>query len=170
VYKPIVFTSNGYDSPTCATLGKEIGCNKAIVFESKKSRIDTGKPIVELLGYDDIVEKNELDYLKTNRTEEFVANGELGTSIYYSAVEEELKGTFVLVGGHGDWIWDKHVQPNTEILRNFFPGTSRKEYRLRDRKSTRLNSSHVSISYAVFCLKKKKTKNKRRNETETTKN
>src|SRR5207249_9810446 len=28
---------------------------------------------------------------------------------------------------------------------------------LRDRKSTRLNSSHVSISYAVFCLKKKKT-------------
>src|SRR5439155_24828102 len=29
----------------------------------------------------------------------------------------------------------------------------------RDRKSTRLNSSHVAISYAVFCLKKKK-KNK----------
>src|SRR5579885_2357133 len=27
-----------------------------------------------------------------------------------------------------------------------------------DRKSTRLNSSHVSISYAVFCLKKKKTR------------
>src|SRR5207302_10489810 len=31
--------------------------------------------------------------------------------------------------------------------------------RRRDRKSTRLNSSHVKISYAVFCLKKKK-KNK----------
>src|SRR5690606_40149905 len=28
-----------------------------------------------------------------------------------------------------------------------------------DRKSTRLNSSHVKISYAVFCLKKKKKKN-----------
>src|SRR4051812_49818888 len=27
-----------------------------------------------------------------------------------------------------------------------------------DRKSTRLNSSHMSISYAVFCLKKKKTR------------
>ena len=27
----------------------------------------------------------------------------------------------------------------------------------RDRKSTRLNSSHLVISYAVFCLKKKKT-------------
>src|SRR5690348_18096649 len=31
----------------------------------------------------------------------------------------------------------------------------------RDRKSTRLNSSHPSISYAVFCLKKKKTKKQR---------
>src|SRR5690349_22853918 len=30
----------------------------------------------------------------------------------------------------------------------------------RDRKSTRLNSSHVEISYAVFCLKKKKKKNR----------
>src|SRR5690606_40741190 len=29
----------------------------------------------------------------------------------------------------------------------------------RDRKSTRLNSSHVKISYAVFCLKKKKESN-----------
>src|SRR5690625_5707512 len=29
-----------------------------------------------------------------------------------------------------------------------------------DRKSTRLNSSHVAISYAVFCLKKKKNRNK----------
>src|SRR5205814_2563317 len=29
----------------------------------------------------------------------------------------------------------------------------------RDRKSTRLNSSHLGISYAVFCLKKKKQKN-----------
>src|SRR5437773_8008512 len=29
--------------------------------------------------------------------------------------------------------------------------------RRRDRKSTRLNSSHITISYAVFCLKKKKT-------------
>src|SRR5256885_9116230 len=31
-----------------------------------------------------------------------------------------------------------------------------------DRKSTRLNSSHLVISYAVFCLKKKKNKNRLR--------
>src|SRR2546426_6113479 len=33
----------------------------------------------------------------------------------------------------------------------------------RDRKSTRLNSSHLVISYAVFCLKKKKKKKKKNN-------
>src|SRR5436309_8530248 len=35
----------------------------------------------------------------------------------------------------------------------------------RDRKSTRLNSSHVKISYAVFCLKKKKKKKKYKQQT-----
>src|ERR1039458_7222190 len=41
-------------------------------------------------------------------------------------------------------------------------GCKRRNHRLqnrrpRDRKSTRLNSSHLGISYAVFCLKKKNT-------------
>src|SRR6266704_4067081 len=37
-----------------------------------------------------------------------------------------------------------------------WPNTRRAHLADGDRKSTRLNSSHVSISYAVFCLKKKK--------------
>src|SRR5699024_12531400 len=36
-------------------------------------------------------------------------------------------------------------------------GGKRRARQALDRKSTRLNSSHVSISYAVFCLKKKKS-------------
>src|SRR6266496_2538564 len=46
---------------------------------------------------------------------------------------------------------------------------------VRDRKSTRLNSSHVEISYAVFCLKKKKNPhtelrpNKKKTQNKTTK-
>src|SRR2546429_3778967 len=39
---------------------------------------------------------------------------------------------------------------------------------LRDRKSTRLNSSHGYISYAVFCLKKKTTTSKHKSNTSTT--
>src|SRR3712207_7671427 len=44
---------------------------------------------------------------------------------------------------------------------NVFPYSQRtptQPLKSRDRKSTRLNSSHANISYAVFCLKKKKKK------------
>src|SRR5689334_23882384 len=40
----------------------------------------------------------------------------------------------------------------------------------KDRKSTRLNSSHSSISYAVFCLKKKKKKKNPKHTLNSTKN
>src|SRR6266540_6754759 len=46
-------------------------------------------------------------------------------------------------------------------VRGGFPAHRRNGPRApRDRKSTRLNSSHITISYAVFCLKKKKKKKK----------
>src|SRR5690625_6960601 len=47
--------------------------------------------------------------------------------------------------------WDE----DRVILYNLVDHTIDKEVTI-DRKSTRLNSSHVAISYAVFCLKKKK--------------
>src|SRR3712207_8964622 len=46
-------------------------------------------------------------------------------------------------GGPGTWRW------------SWPPAVGRRSWRARDRKSTRLNSSHANISYAVFCLKKK---------------
>src|SRR2546422_7835224 len=49
----------------------------------------------------------------------------------------------------------EYLRRHEEEVRNLFRGISRS----RDRKSTRLNSSHGYISYAVFCLKKKKQKN-----------
>src|SRR3712207_8058831 len=49
------------------------------------------------------------------------------------------------------WTWSSHA----------FSGDAGEAERVEgasvDRKSTRLNSSHANISYAVFCLKKKKT-------------
>src|SRR5690625_6686167 len=47
-----------------------------------------------------------------------------------------------------------------ECAQRLFSGTVRFDPRVQDRKSTRLNSSHVAISYAVFCLKKKKKRDK----------
>src|SRR3712207_7369427 len=45
-----------------------------------------------------------------------------------------------------------HVDHPGAVATQHEPGRAQ----LRDRKSTRLNSSHANISYAVFCLKKKK--------------
>lgn len=132
IYSPIVFSSNGYDSAACAALGKEIGCNEAVVYESKRDyRSDSGKPIVEALGYERIFEKEELDYKKYNTAHEFVATGELGTSIFFAAAEKELEGKFLLSGVHGDKIWDKEYKDNPDLVRSFYPDTAKTEFRLR---------------------------------------
>src|SRR3712207_8637810 len=62
--------------------------------------------------------------------------------------------------GHAESLSSPHHHELVPALRDrthgdFAPRTMR---RYRDRKSTRLNSSHANISYAVFCLKKKKLK------------
>src|SRR5690625_5312803 len=56
----------------------------------------------------------------------------------------------------------KGVSTILEISEHVERGAGRAEQHDLDRKSTRLNSSHVAISYAVFCLKKKKIKRKQR--------
>src|SRR5947207_15813702 len=62
--------------------------------------------------------------------------------------------------GHPDKVCDRI---SDEIVDLFFrEGPRACTERWADRKSTRLNSSHTVISYAVFCLKKKK-KNKKEN-------
>src|SRR5205814_9810722 len=54
-------------------------------------------------------------------------------------------------GRHRD---DEHLAAS-EALQLGGEGQVLRRLELRDRKSTRLNSSHLGISYAVFCLKKK---------------
>src|SRR5690606_31099575 len=57
-----------------------------------------------------------------------------------------------------DWLWEEMQLPNLEAKQGRAKEDDwTREGWDRDRKSTRLNSSHVKISYAVFCLKKKKT-------------
>src|SRR5690554_7174960 len=56
---------------------------------------------------------------------------------------------------------ERHQAHNPEVQRVDTNLDSRLSRLVSDRKSTRLNSSHVRISYAVFCLKKKKKKKKK---------
>src|SRR5438034_5353103 len=57
------------------------------------------------------------------------------------------------------------VLPKTR--KDFLPWNSWIRHSHVDRKSTRLNSSHTVISYAVFCLKKKKTQLKKNTRADT---
>src|SRR5437870_9037429 len=58
-------------------------------------------------------------------------------------------GAAVIVIGYA--VWQNHFAGDPQIV-------GKTKWFCQDRKSTRLNSSHVAISYAVFCLKKKKPK------------
>src|SRR5580700_11495049 len=64
-----------------------------------------------------------------------------------STLNEDLGGVTTLLAG-------VHPPPMPEDLTARITSAIAAESARRDRKSTRLNSSHVEISYAVFCLKK----------------
>src|SRR5690349_23505949 len=79
----------------------------------------------------------------------FFLNDPATTEIYTLSLHDALP-----IWGRSRRYW------RTGGSRHWRRGCSRSRWRpcrRRDRKSTRLNSSHVEISYAVFCLKKKKT-------------
>src|SRR3712207_7259211 len=60
---------------------------------------------------------------------------------------------------HVDAVAQVRLDRREELPRPTYVGVGRRRIdpAREDRKSTRLNSSHANISYAVFCLKKKKT-------------
>src|SRR5690625_5506854 len=77
---------------------------------------------------------------------------------YFSRIEARY-GKFSVMGNHdyGDYHKWSSEQDKLENERAFVQKHGEMGWDLlrKDRKSTRLNSSHVAISYAVFCLKKK---------------
>src|SRR3712207_8636806 len=79
------------------------------------------------------------------------------TTLFRSALQEHV--AILLRKGHSVAVAEQRPHPTRpkqftrEISRVLTPGTVIED---KDRKSTRLNSSHANISYAVFCLKKKK--------------
>jgi len=129
--------SSGYDASMCAAMAKEIGCDIALTFnEPKKYSNDSGENIAKALGYTTIIKKNANDYL--NRDDlieaEYLSSGELGSSIIFSAFEDEFRGKLVLIGERGDKIWDKNRKDVNRELRfenEIFTNTSMIENRLK---------------------------------------
>src|SRR5438874_6232017 len=76
----------------------------------------------------------------------FFFNDTATTEIYTLSLHDALP----ILSGISNVPWKTTLVQSPHLLEVFFTADS------QDRKSTRLNSSHVEISYAVFCLKKKK--------------
>src|SRR3712207_6957892 len=80
------------------------------------------------------------------------------TTLFRSLIEEfieEFPAAILTRGQSGRGIDRPHPFKQTPAKSQKY-STGDQEFSTRDRKSTRLNSSHANISYAVFCLKKKK--------------
>src|SRR5436309_11725718 len=102
---------------------------------------------------------------KTEQGEKVVATNRKAFHDY--AIQEKVEAGIALVGTEV-----KALREGRANLRDSFASVDRGQvvlhhchispYSHGDRKSTRLNSSHVKISYAVFCLKKKKNKKETR--------
>src|SRR3712207_9592077 len=84
----------------------------------------------------------------------FFFNDTTATEIYTLSLHDALPIFFIISSTFGFTV----VQRRRDLALLRLVGGSRGQLRRLDRKSTRLNSSHANISYAVFCLKKKNTR------------
>src|SRR3712207_7849244 len=100
----------------------------------------------------------------------FFFNDTATTEIYTLSLHDALP-ICVTAQQHTGRAYEEEHQREEQVIRGrhrlsrlvvgVVPVVSGRERPRRDRKSTRLNSSHANISYAVFCLKKKKKHQRR---------
>src|SRR5690625_6991622 len=100
-----------------------------------------------------------------SETLEAVTDGDVTTSLRETKTGDVKLRSFKVVGRSnpfakrslGPRFGDDGVQDQLEqVAQGTWEGVAAHQDLTQDRKSRRLNSSHVAISYAVFCLKKKK--------------
>jgi len=136
-YGMVATISKGYDSAACAALARDLGCETVVSFNCPEQYInDCGDDIAIRLGYKNIVLKSADEYLSNSvlAEAEFVASGELGSDIVFSAFEREYEGNLVFTGNFGDTMWDKNERDANSQLRCINGGyteTCHAEYRLR---------------------------------------
>src|SRR5207249_2097840 len=113
--------------------------NGVVIIESKKGRpgprqitLDVRTGVTSpVRGYDDFLTLDALQYFQVVKTAYQNAHLKVPVNVFGDSINPTVPA----------YIWPNDCTPN--------PCRT-----AEDRKSTRLNSSHVSISYAVFCLKK----------------
>jgi hypothetical protein len=143
VYRLLATASRGYDSPACAVLAKDCGCQRALTISNGRGNTnDSGREMGELL-FDQVIEREGQEYFhRPGMTEaEFVAMGDTGDTPL-SSFEDVLPGSLLTTGFHGDKIWDPHnPDVGPDIRRGGAGGSSLVEFRLR------LGFIHVPVPF-----------------------
>lgn len=141
LYRPLATVSSGYDSPACAVLARNVGCNEALTFGSARPEDfgtdadDSGLEVGKHLGLN-VTEYDRTEYLKRSDfpEAEFLAVGTGGEDVVMAAFEEHLPKTMFYTGFLGDTLWGR-LHSNPDAARDFrmkFPaGSSLTEFRLR---------------------------------------
>src|SRR5690625_6844872 len=91
-----------------------------------------------------------------------VTGAELDTLVETARQQDGVIGARMTGAGFGGCAIALVEKEKVDHFKQNVNRTYRDKIGYEDRKSTRLNSSHVAISYAVFCLKKKKKKQKKK--------
>src|SRR3712207_8802284 len=84
----------------------------------------------------------------------FFFNDTATTEIYTLSLHDALPICLPSAADNRPLRFDEVMERLNQVV---FLSATPADYELKDRKSTRLNSSHANISYAVFCLKKKRS-------------
>src|SRR5699024_11896249 len=78
---------------------------------------------------------------------------QIGRTVTFTEIPGDEEESYKIVGSAEADPFEGKISNESPIAKALIGKKLNQE--VKDRKSTRLNSSHVSISYAVFCLKKK---------------
>src|SRR5690554_6987895 len=139
-----LFFEYGIKNISMDELASSLGISKRTIYENFKDKEDILRFLITKLSN----ERNKI-------FKEFLEEGLNVVEIFIKVIEIQMD----MPVSSAKFIQDiyKYYPKITKLLQEII------EKNNEDRKSTRLNSSHVRISYAVFCLKKKKKKKKKIN-------
>src|SRR3712207_8608900 len=77
------------------------------------------------------------------------------TTLFRSYASQTATKFSIQISDYGKMVKRPHIAFERDLIACYLAVSYTAEIKTKDRKSTRLNSSHANISYAVFCLKKK---------------
>src|SRR5690625_6402654 len=116
--------------------------------------------MIHMIDRKSVVDRNNPVIKKIERVSPLsIGNGEFGFSTDFTGLQSFPEEYESPLSTQSNWGWHYSYGPDLysdqDIRYQSFDTYGRQVKYPIDRKSTRLNSSHVAISYAVFCLKKK---------------